>query len=193
MNVKYNGFYVPAMAPYEKKENEDSPLVSIEEIKSEHLPSVADLVIGKYDRVDTEVPRSKSENLWTEWHSLYRESNRNGSHTRYCIIESTKVVGITGWTIDDDLDNCAEIYYWIGKQYRGRGYATGGVAQLKYLIQSEYTFQGMTAVVYDKNLYSKKVLKKNGFKKFKFFVNYGKYEVEPYDGLLIGYWLNLHM
>ena len=59
----------------------------------------------------------------------------------------------------------AEIGYWIGEPYWGKGYATAAVKQLVTFAFEELDLLRVYAGVYDYNIASMRVLEKSGFQK----------------------------
>ena len=84
----------------------------------------------------------------------------------FAIEYKNKLAGCVGLELKDDVYKCtAEVGYWIGEPYWGKGIATEALGQIV-----DYGFKTFTdivriyAEVFEFNLSSMKVLEKNGFR-----------------------------
>lgn len=83
---------------------------------------------------------------------------------RFLVFHDNELAGEIGISIQDDVHRlCAEIGYFIGEPFWGRGLATEAVKKM-----TEYTFQTFDIVrivagVFDFNKASMKALEKNGY------------------------------
>ena len=81
------------------------------------------------------------------------------------IFEDGQLAGVTGIHPQQDVyRKSAELGYWLGQKYWGRGIATEAVSQVLDLAFSMLDINRVFASVFEYNLGSQKVLKKNGFK-----------------------------
>lgn len=79
----------------------------------------------------------------------------------WAVTEDGNFVGMTGYAQQGDA---ADIGYWIGAPFAGRGHATRAVRQLTGKIFDTSEFCRLTACVYQDNPASARVLLKAGFK-----------------------------
>ena len=87
------------------------------------------------------------------------------ANTNFAIVVKDKAIGGIGVTFFDDLNRySAEIGFWIGENYWGRGIATEAVKIFTAFIFENFGINRIFARVFDWNLSSAKVLEKNGFK-----------------------------
>ena len=85
--------------------------------------------------------------------------------TMYAIARSDIAVGsIEFWTGDDVRARCANVGYWVGKEYWGQGIATEALAAfVKWIWETFPKIVRLDAEVYDFNVGSGRVLQKVGF------------------------------
>lgn len=85
---------------------------------------------------------------------------------RFGIVYKGSLCGAIGLGIQQDVyRKTAEIGYWIGEPYWGKGIATKAVALITAYGFSELNLVRIYAGVFDFNIASMKVLEKNGFQK----------------------------
>lgn len=98
-----------------------------------------------------------------EWIKL--NLNRSPA-TNFAIEAEGKLVGGCGVRIKEDVYKCsAEIGYWIGEPYWGKGIATITISLLMEKIISEFPFLvRVYAEIFENNKASMRVLEKNGFR-----------------------------
>jgi RimJ/RimL family protein N-acetyltransferase len=89
----------------------------------------------------------------------------------HAIVDGDTRVGVAGLMQVKSQDR-AEIGYWIGKPYWGKGYASFAVQQLLAFAFNQLQLSLVYAHVLDYNAASKKVLEKNGFTFTREFVEY---------------------
>lgn len=93
------------------------------------------------------------------------EVERSGKELHLCIInKDEKVVGIIGLK-NINRGFCAEIGYWIGKEYRRKGYCKAAVNTMLGIGFSKLNLYRVYAEVFIKNSNSLKVLKSCKFRK----------------------------
>ena len=78
--------------------------------------------------------------------------------------EEDSVIGGIGLMNIDRKFNHAEIGYWIGKEYWGKGMVSQCVQAMVRLGFDRIGLQRISAVVFSPNTRSKRILEKNGFK-----------------------------
>ena len=81
------------------------------------------------------------------------------------------LAGTIGIKDIDYVNKKADIGYWIGKQYQGKGIATECVKLIVNYVFDELKLEEILAYVFPDNNSSIRVLKKNGFEKTKEIVN----------------------
>jgi len=107
----------------------------------------------------------------------YKEKNPR----EYClaIIADGEYVGSIGTHHVDYKKKEAEIGYWIGKNYWGRGITAQAIKKFVMHIKRKFGFKKITAVPFAYNKASQRVLEKAGFEfkreKKKSFKKHGKY------------------
>jgi RimJ/RimL family protein N-acetyltransferase len=94
-----------------------------------------------------------------------------GRMYNHAIIDGNAVVGVAGLMQVKPQDQ-AEIGYWIGKPYWGKGYASFAVQYLLAFAFNQLQLSRVYAHVLDYNEASKKVLEKNGLTFTREFIEY---------------------
>lgn len=84
--------------------------------------------------------------------------------TNFAIDVNGEAVGGIGLELHDDVERCsAEIGYWLGEPYWGRGITTAAVMALTDYAFNEFKLTRVYAVPYARNAASIKVLEKAGY------------------------------
>jgi [ribosomal protein S5]-alanine N-acetyltransferase len=111
-------------------------------------------------------------------------------------IEGGNLVGGLGLAPDEPYDR-AELGYWVGLPYWGRGYATEAAAEMLRHGFEDLKLNRITAAVFEGNPASEKVLLKLGFtlegtlrQQFK---KWGKYLDDKHYGILASDWKAQHL
>lgn len=78
--------------------------------------------------------------------------------------ETGRVIGVTGLKNVDHKSSCAEIGYWLGKNYWRRGLATEAVRLVLKFGFKELKLHRIYAHTFEKNIASRQVLEKCGFR-----------------------------
>jgi len=87
-----------------------------------------------------------------------------GTQTQFAIEVDSKVVGGVGLESLGDVNRIgAEIGYWIGEPYWGRGIATAALVEASRRAFKEFPFERLQAMVYEWNPASMRVLEKAGY------------------------------
>jgi RimJ/RimL family protein N-acetyltransferase len=77
-----------------------------------------------------------------------------------------QLCGVVGLVIQGDVySNSAELGYWIGEEYWGKGVASGAVRLISAYGFDHLNLERIQAGVFESNIASMKVLLKNGYKK----------------------------
>jgi ribosomal-protein-alanine N-acetyltransferase len=87
-----------------------------------------------------------------------------GPPTQFAIEAEGELVGAIGFeALSDERRLGAEIGYWIGDPYWGRGIATAALVDVSQRAFTEFPFERLQAAVYDWNPASMRVLAKAGY------------------------------
>jgi len=116
------------------------------------------LLAGDWDvaRMTGRIPHPYSDELAQQWISDLAEGERV-----WGIIHQGVLVGLCGYMLED---NAAEIGYWIGKPWWGRGFATEAAAALIDHCFHELGFERVTCGHFVDNPASARVISKLGFR-----------------------------
>src|SRR6478752_8035454 len=114
-----------------------------------------------WDNLRDRVPHPYTKNDAVEWIRL--QSNIYPT-TNFCIEAGGKVAGSIGIVPKEDIHRkSAEIGYFLGENFWGKGIATEAVKQLLEYINIHFDFVRLFAGVFEHNKASMRVLEKNGF------------------------------
>lgn len=95
---------------------------------------------------------------------LSKNDNPKADYLAYTVLEKETglVIGSVGCSFYEDLDKTG-ITYFIGAEFRGKGYATEAVSAYIRHYFTHYNEDEIIATIRDENLSSKKVAEKAGF------------------------------
>lgn len=137
--------------------------VILREWKKSDAEALAKIANNKkiWDNVRDRLPYPYSKRDAKEWLALVKKQK---IVTTFCIEMDHQLAGSIGFTIKEDVyRKTAEIGYFIGEEYWGRGIATEAIRQLIDYIQKNFDIVRVFAEVFEYNKASMKVLEKNGF------------------------------
>ncbi len=137
--------------------------VVLREWKRSDAEALAKIANNKniWDNVRDRLPYPYTEKDAKDWIGLVKKQKMV---TTFCIEADGKLVGSTGFTLKDDVyKKTAEIGYFIGENYWGKGIATEAIRQLVDYIQKNFDIIRIYAEVFEYNKASMRVLEKNGF------------------------------
>lgn len=84
--------------------------------------------------------------------------------TAFAITVDDRPAGVIGVVLRDDVERCsAEIGYWLGEEYWGRGIATRALAALTRFAFAAYELERLYALPFASNTASCRVLEKVGY------------------------------
>jgi ribosomal-protein-alanine N-acetyltransferase len=84
--------------------------------------------------------------------------------TNFAIDVNDEAVGGIGLVLHDDVERCsAEVGYWLGEKYWGRGIVTAALVSFTDYALKEFNLTRVYAVPYARNAASIKVLEKAGY------------------------------
>ncbi len=90
--------------------------------------------------------------------------NLGPNATNFAIMSNGEIVGGCGFAIGEFEKICsAEIGYWLGEAYWGRGYASAALHTLTDYAFTTYGLRRIAAIVFAPNAASAKVLEKCGY------------------------------
>lgn len=109
----------------------------------------------------SEVTRKKEKAWLQKVLTQYRQ--RKPEEYNMAITVNGELIGSIGIKKADYENKKAEIGYWIGEPYWGKGYTSEAVKQITGLLFKRFGFVRLEAGVYHPNIASQKVLKKSGY------------------------------
>jgi RimJ/RimL family protein N-acetyltransferase len=96
--------------------------------------------------------------------SWIRQVRQQKPETSFAIDIKGEAVGGIGLVLHDDVERCsAEVGYWLGEDFWGRGIMTAVLRELTDYAFKEFNLARIYAVPYARNASSVKVLEKAGF------------------------------
>lgn len=137
--------------------------VILREWKRSDAATLAKIANNKkiWDNVRDRLPYPYTKKDAKEWLALVKKQK---TVTTFCVEADGEVAGSVGFTLKEDVyRKNAEIGYFIGEEYWGKGIATEAVRLLVDYIQKKFDLVRIYAEVFDYNKPSMKVLEKNGF------------------------------
>ncbi|MFY7827803.1 MAG: GNAT family N-acetyltransferase [Flectobacillus sp.] len=117
--------------------------------------------VAKYLRNIFPNPYTYDDAVW--WIDFNKGQKPPLSSWAICVDDC--VVGCIGITIGQDIHACqAEIGYWLGEEYWGKGIASAALTEMtNYAFEQFPALQRLFAGVFDSNIASQKVLEKAGY------------------------------
>jgi [ribosomal protein S5]-alanine N-acetyltransferase len=137
--------------------------VILREWKKSDSTALAKIANNKkiWDNVRDRLPYPYTEQDAKEWLALVKKQK---IVTTFCIEADGELAGSIGFTLKEDVyRKSAEIGYFIGENFWGRGIATEAIRQLVGYIEKNFDLVRIYAEVFEYNKASMKVLEKNGF------------------------------
>ncbi len=142
-----------------------SSFVRIERVGMEHAEAVQRLAADPAVVATTNLPAPYPKNGAVTWiRNLYSAQESGEEHAFAIIDERGRLVGITSLVIGADGKGGAELGYWVGRPYWGRGYATGANGLLLAFGFCELELHRVFARPLVRNRASCRVLEKLGFR-----------------------------
>ena len=116
---------------------------------------------------NTFVPHPYEAGMAKQFIEQSRVKTESGEWANFAIVLKDKdiLIGSIGYKDIDNKHSRAEFGYWIGKPYRGRGYATEAVEQLIHFGFNNIGLHRVYATPFGSNIASRRVLEKAGMKR----------------------------
>jgi len=114
-----------------------------------------------WDNVRDRLPFPYTKKDAKEWLELVKKQK---VVTTFCVEVDGELAGSIGVTLRDDVyRKTAEIGYFIGEEYWGKGVATEAIKQMVNYVHKKFDIVRIFAEVFEFNKASMKALEKNGF------------------------------
>jgi [ribosomal protein S5]-alanine N-acetyltransferase len=92
------------------------------------------------------------------------ESTKQLPQTNFAIASSIEAIGGIGFKLKHDIyRRSAEVGYWLGESYWGKGIVSKALAAIKEYAFTNFDLVRLSATVFEWNKASARVLEKNGF------------------------------
>lgn len=115
-----------------------------------------------WDNVRDRLPHPYTKKDAKEWLTLVKKQKEPA--TTLCVEVDGELAGSIGITVQEDVfRKTAEIGYFVGEEYWGKGVATEAIRQMVDYIQKNFEVIRIYAEVFEFNKGSMKALEKNGF------------------------------
>lgn len=147
----------------ESKVEKDS--ISLAPIHRKEAPTLAQLANNKkiWDNMRDYMPYPYALN---DAYTFLEQIAENPSLTVLGIKLNGKLCGVIGLNRQTDIyRHSAEVGYWIGEEYWGKGIATVALGLISYYAFNELRLERIYSSVFEYNPASMRVLEKNGFLK----------------------------
>ncbi|MEJ2355154.1 MAG: GNAT family N-acetyltransferase [candidate division WOR-3 bacterium] len=127
------------------------------------------------------IPHPYKKGIAREWISTHQAKFEEGEAIHFAIVlkSGEVLIGVIGLNVNKDY-NRAELGYWIGEEFWGRGYATEAARAVVEYGFLRLSLHKITSSHFARNPASGKVMRKIGMKKEGFrkehVIKWGKYE-----------------
>ena len=138
--------------------------VVLREWKKSDAAALAKIANNKkiWDNVRDRLPYPYTKKDAKEWLALVKKQKEPA--TTFCVEADGELAGSIGFTLKEDVyRKNAEIGYFVGEEYWGKGIATEAIRQMVDYIQRNFDVIRIYAEVFEYNRASMRVLEKNGF------------------------------
>lgn len=136
--------------------------VTLEPIALKHADAVQRLASNPDVVATTNLPEPYPDNGATEWIEYVRPRHEAGEEFAFAILnQDNTLVGVVG--LVDVTDDDAELGFWIGKPFWGRGYATAAAREAVRFAFGTAGVEHVFARPLQRNDASQRVLEKLGF------------------------------
>jgi RimJ/RimL family protein N-acetyltransferase len=136
-----------------------------------HAPDIQLMASDPDISATTRVPHPYPPGAAKAFIEMSMQEKAAGRMYNNAVVDGETLVGVAG-LMHVKAQQKAELGYWIGKHYWGRGYATFAVRQLLAYAFNHLQLSKVYAHVLEYNTASKRVLEKNGFTFLREFVEY---------------------
>eukprot|EP00833_Pecoramyces_ruminatium_P018078 jgi/Orpsp1_1/1192110/evm.model.d7180000090686.1 len=121
----------------------------------------------------------KDANDYIQWSKGLKKEHKKTFNFAIKNKKTGQLLGSCGFVPSDP----SSIGYWIGQKYWGKGIGTVVVQTLLHIGFNDYHYSKISAIVFDWNIPSHKVLLKNGFQKEKLIKNYIEKDGQSLDAI----------
>jgi RimJ/RimL family protein N-acetyltransferase len=137
--------------------------VSLREWRKSDADALAQIANNKkiWDNLRDHLPHPYTKKDAKKWLALVKKQK---VVTTFCIEVDSELAGSIGFTLKEDVyRKNAELGYFVGEKFWGKGIATEAIRQMVEYIQKSSDVVRIYAEVFDYNKASMKVLEKNDF------------------------------
>jgi [ribosomal protein S5]-alanine N-acetyltransferase len=139
-------------------------LIRLDPIAEEHAPAVQLLASDPLIAATSNVPHPYPPDGALAWIRHTTAQRAIGRELNYAIVAEPGVVGVCGVMNIGGTPRSAELGYWIGVPYWGRGYATAAARELVRLVFEEHGLALLRSSCLLRNHASYRVLERSGFR-----------------------------
>jgi [ribosomal protein S5]-alanine N-acetyltransferase len=130
----------------------------------EHAPAVQALASDPEVLATTRLPEPYPPDGAVRFIERVAPRHAAGEEFAFAVVDETgALVGVCGFHDVRESPRRAELGYWIGRPYWGRGYASAAVAAMVRIAFDELGLAAIEAHSLADNVASRRVLEKNGF------------------------------
>jgi len=141
--------------------------IDLIELRREHLPEMVPLLNDRsIARGTLHIPYPYTIRDARRWLTMNSKNRRGGRALGLLIVRHSDgaVVGGAGLHAFHTESACAEVGYWLGRPFRGHGYATDAVQLLLRTGFGPLRLHRIVALVFPRNRASVRVLRRCGFR-----------------------------
>lgn len=168
----------PDLSPHPRLNGRAGPRVWLEPVELVHAAAVQRLASHPEVAATTNLPEPYPPDGASHWIRYLIPKRQAGVEYAFAIVnEEAEVVGVNGFVDVEPATGFAELGYWIGRPYWGRGYATAacrlilghgfGVLGLRRIIARPLLRNAASCRVLDKLGFRRLGTERNAFAKFR--------------------------
>jgi RimJ/RimL family protein N-acetyltransferase len=138
----------------------------IRELRPDDAPAIQRLAADeRIADTTSNIPHPYPEGAAAQWLQRVSERREAGRLRAFAILsqDSDDLLGVV--TLMDIEDRTADVGYWVGVPYWGRGLATGALSRACEFARDELGLETLTARVLERNPASARVLERCGFQR----------------------------
>jgi RimJ/RimL family protein N-acetyltransferase len=139
------------------------PTIRVAPIGPEHIPAIQELASDPALALTTNLPDPYPPDGAQRFVAKVTQTAAEGTEVVYAILADDELVGVCGFLEIGGTPKQAELGYWIGRPYWGRGYAKEGVRLALQRGITDLQLDRIIACHITSNPASGRVLERNGF------------------------------
>lgn len=132
-------------------------------LQQRHAAAIQELASDAAIAATTRIPHPYPENGAATFLEIVEQQRQEGIGYGFAIEDGGRLVGVCGLH-DFSNPTTADLGYWVGRPFWGKGYATFAVKMLLEFAFHQLRLETVRAIVLQDNIASRRVVEKNGFR-----------------------------